>query len=658
MLKMFRENLRSLSWVLWVVIAAFVGIVFLEVLPYVMGAGGGNVAAWGGGIEVSFADYEREYRDQETQYRQILGEGFTPEVAEGLRLRALETAFNRAIVQDEARRLGLKVTDGEVRDAILDFDAFRDEDGRFLGSDEYARMLRRFGYAGPAAFEEWMRDRLLTEKLQTSLQSTVFISEQEIEDSFRDRVERAKVRYVMLPSLQFADQANPAEDQVAAHFEANAEDYRLPEQRVASYLMVDTAQLRGSVSPSDEDVQSYYDQNPTEFTRSEEQVRARHILLRTDQRSVEDARALLEQARQRVEQGEDFAALATELSEDTGTKAQGGDLGFFGRGRMVPEFEDAAFSTEPGQLAGPIETPFGVHLLQVMEKLPPGLQALDDALRGAILSRLRIEQAEDLAEQRAGELLAKVNELPSASSDDSADGQGLSSLAEADPAVTFATTQPFDSTTPVPGFGRSGPFSQAAFELESAGDLSEPVKVPRGWVIVRLDEILPSRIPSLDEVRAQVTQEVRQQQQRQLALARLEQARTQLADGSLTLDALAGELGVEVKESDELNRNGTIVELGPAGDQVVAQAMTLDQGDIGGPFEYPLGGTLFEVAERQRGTDEQLVQERDQIRSTLETQKYQRALNAFVEHRRRQLNVQYHPQVVQDAGVLDDGSEG
>lgn len=658
MLKMFRENLRSLSWVLWVVIAAFVGIVFLEVLPYVMGAGGRNVAAWGGGIEVSFADYEREYRDQETQYRQILGEGFTPEVAEGLRLRALETAFNRAIVKDEARRLGLGVTDAEVRDAILEFDAFRDEEGRFLGADEYARTLRRFGYSGPAAFEEWMRDRMLTEKLQTSLQSTIFISDKEIEDSFRDRVERAKVRYVMLPSLQFADQARPSEDQIAAHFEANAEDYRLPEQRVASYLMVDTAQLRGSVSPSDADVQAYYDQNPTEFTRTEEQVRARHILLRTDQRTVEEARALLEQARQRVAQGEDFAALATEMSEDTGTKTQGGDLGFFGRGRMVPEFEEAAFSTQPGQLAGPIETPFGVHLLQVMEKLPPGLQPMDEALRGAILSRLRIEQAEDLAEQRAGELLAKINELPSTVGDDSADGQGLSSLAEADPAVTFATTQPFDSTTPVPGFGRSGPFAQAAFALAAVGDLSEPVKVPRGWVIVRLDEILPSRIPSLDEVRAQVTQEVRQVQQRKMARERLEQARTQLADGSSTLDALAGELGVEVKESDELNRNGTIVELGPAGDQVVAQAMTLDQGDIGGPFEYPLGATLFEVAERQRGTDEQLVQEHDQIRSTLETQKYQRTLNAFVEHRRRQLNVQYDPQVVKDAGVLGDGGEG
>ena len=140
-------------------------------------------------------------------------------------------------------------------------------------------------------------------------------------------------------------------------------------------------QVQPTIEVSDQEIANFYTEHPQDFMR-EEQVRARHILANADASADEPtrtaARSKAEQARQRAVAGEDFAALATELSDDASAE-QGGDLGFFEKGRMVPAFADAAFALQPGGISPVVETQFGYHVIKVEERRPAGPVPLDEA---------------------------------------------------------------------------------------------------------------------------------------------------------------------------------------------------------------------------------------------------------------------------------------
>lgn len=140
-------------------------------------------------------------------------------------------------------------------------------------------------------------------------------------------------------------------------------------------------QVQPTIEVSDQEIATFYNEHPGDFVR-EEQVRARHILARAAADADDQTRALArskaEQARQRAVAGEDFAALATELSDD-GSATSGGDLGFFEKGRMVPAFADAAFALQPGEISPVVETQFGYHVIKVEERRPAGTVPLEEA---------------------------------------------------------------------------------------------------------------------------------------------------------------------------------------------------------------------------------------------------------------------------------------
>ena len=178
----------------------------------------------------------------------------------------------------------------------------------------------------------------------------------------------------------------------------------MPERRIVDYLLIDTDELRSSIELTDGEINAYYEDNPEDFTR-DEQVKARHILLQLNaDRTDSDAEQQMQEIRLRLDAGEDFAALALELSDDPGSKSRGGDLGFFGRGQMIPEFETAAFEAQPGDLVGPVKTSFGYHLIEVLEKQPAGTAIPRGGYRRDPCTLLLSERSRAAAEAKAGEL--------------------------------------------------------------------------------------------------------------------------------------------------------------------------------------------------------------------------------------------------------------
>ncbi len=628
MLKTMRDNLKSLAWILWAVIAVFILLVFVDFGSVMPGASGSTVAATMGEYEVTWSELGRRHENLVQQMRSAYGEQFD-QIAPQLQLerQALEQLFNFEILAAEAERLGLQVSDEEVRAAILTSPQFQDGQGRFIGQELYEDFTRR-QFGGPAAFEDLMREDLLRAKLFDVLQRSVHVTDQEVERAYREDVDRAAIRYLLLPASRFSGEVQADQAALQSHYQENQDRYALPEQRVIDYLLVDRGVLRTQMEIPDDDLRSYYESNPDEF-RSEEQVRARHILLQTgDERSVDEARARLQEIRARIEGGEDFAAVAGEASDDSGSAAQGGDLGYFGRGRMVPEFEEAAFAAETGELVGPVESAFGVHLLEVTDRREAGVTPFEEA-RESIRNRLASERLEGRATEIAQEMLAELGDV---SADEMR--ERMEALAEENPAVRFETSAPFGESAMVPGLGRSPELDALLADLEE-GDLGESVATtPRGPIVARLAEVTEARVPELSEVEAQVRREVEAELLQRMATERLEEVRAGL-EGGAGLEAAAAELGVDLVEAPELGATGTVQGLGFA-PAVNEAAMAAEQGDLVGPVETPQGPVLFEVTERKGFDAQELASRTEEIRERLAQERFDRLLSSLILERKRQ----------------------
>jgi peptidyl-prolyl cis-trans isomerase D len=643
MLKVFRDNLKNLAWILWVIIALFVLALAVEFGGNVRNAQqGGTVAATVGSERVTMPEFQRAYQNLDGLYRQIYGDQLTPEMAKQMKLplRALDQVIGQKILLAEARRLGLTVSDAELQNRILEIPGLKDDKGNFIGQDEYVQRLQA-NRISVADFERELREELLLDKLNNALSANLYVSEDEIQKAYRDTVEKAKIRYLEVPRSRFAQevQASPAELQ--AYFKAHQQEFRLPEQRDVAFLLVDGASVAGQVKLTDADLQSYYDAHKAEFSH-EEQVHARHILVMVnDQRT--DAQALLrvQEAKKKIEGGADFAKVAAEYSEDTASKANGGDLGYFGRHRMVKEFEDAAFSVAPGKLVGPVKSSFGYHLIQVLDKQPGGQTPFDQA-KEMIRARLTAERTRDLAAARAKDLATRLTTNKPHNAGE------LKAFAQQNPGTTFAETGKFSATDVIPGIGRNPSFSAAAVALKQ-GDVSEPVQLPQGWAILYLKEIVPPRAPEMKEVEPRVKAAVESQKLQQVAMQKLEAARSELAAGK-TLDQVAASFGVPVKETEEFGGDGTVPGIGYNPDLAKA-ALSLPVGQVGGPVADAQGALLFQVTDRKSWDPKQYATNREQTRSTLLREKLNRLEGSLVEQRKRELGVEYDRQLLQSLDI-------
>lgn len=644
MLKVFRDNLKHLKWILVLVVLVFVFFIWADFgtgLGNQNAGGRPNVAAYVGDQEVTFGEFERTYRDLEGFYGQIYGDRMTPELARqiGLPLQALNQAVSKKILLAEAKDMGLTVSDDELRDRILQEQLFKDEQGRFVGEDRYVDIVRRrLGYPSSAAFEEVMREELLVAKLSDILEANVFVSDKEVEEAYREQVERASIRYIQLPVTRFAESVTPTDAEIKAHFDRHKQEYQLPEQRDAAYLLVDPAQLAGKVAVDEKALRDYFADHREEFARPE-QVHARHILIKTQngQHSDAEAQQLIQAAHERIKKGEALAAVAREVSEDS-TKATGGDLGFFGRGAMAPPFEQAAFGAQPGTVVGPVKTQFGYHLIEVVAKQAAGTQPFEQA-REMIRQRLGAERAAAMAETKARALARRLAQDKPKSPDAL---KGLASPAEG---VTSGETGPFSRQEPVGGIGYAPAFTNAAFALEKGG-VSEAVQTPRGWAVLYLKDVKPPRIPELKDVEPRVRLALVRQKQQTMAQQQLEQAK----QAGKTLDQIAAELGLEVKESSEFGPQGSIPGIG-VNPGLAKAALALNAGQMGGPVSDAQGAILFEVKERKSWDPIQFAAAREQTRDTVRRQKLNELEGALIEQRRRELDVRFPPEVLEEYGI-------
>jgi peptidyl-prolyl cis-trans isomerase D len=377
-------------------------------------------------------------------------------------------------------------------------------------------------------------------------------------------------------------------------------------------------------------LRAYYQEHQQEYQQPE-QIRARHILVDTEEQAAA--------ARARIVGGEDFAKVAREVSKDAAEG--GGDLGWFGRGRMVPPFEQAAFDATIGEVVGPVKTQFGYHLIQVQEKRAGATSPFEE-VRQAVRARFAAERAAQLAEAKAKTIAADVTKAGAKAA------EKMKELAAQQPGLERGTTEAFSRQGAIVPLGSAPAVNAAVFGLAGKGAVTEPLRAPRGWVVLRLVDVKAPHQPALAEVRESVRRGAEQEKQRQQAFDRLQTARKAFGPGA-TLDAVAAQLGVPVQQSEEFGQGATVPPLGYA-PELAKAAMTQPVGTLGGPVSAAGSAVLYQVASRQGMDPADFAKQKDGLREQLEQEQVGALISSLINARKQELGVTYDPQLVKQLG--------
>lgn len=632
MLDRMRRHKGWLKWSLALVVLTFVVFYIPDFLSTSTGAAPGQVLADVEGAPITVGTFQRRYAAQMNAYRQAYGGQMNEQLLRqlGIDRQILQQLVDEEAMVAEARRQGITVSDVEIRERILNMPAFQ-ENGRFIGEQRYRQVLQ---FNTPpfttTEFEDNLRRALMIEKLRTSVAGWIRVTDAEIADEYRRRNEKVKLDVVPVTADAFRSQVTVSDADLTAHFDKNKESYRIGEKRRIKYALVDVDKVRASIEVPDADVEAFYRQNQSQYT-TPAQVRASHILLKTEGKDESAVRARAEEVlRQAKAPGADFEALAKQYSEDESNKDRGGDLDYFGRGRMVPEFEAAAFAMKSGEVSDLVKTSFGFHIIKVVDSQPEVVRQLAD-VRDEIVDQLRWQKAQQEAESIA-KAVASAAKTPA----------DLERLAR-ERSLEFAETGLFLSDQPIDHLGVQPELASTVFGLKE-GEISTPQRVARGWVLATVTGRQDPYVPALDEVRDRVRDDVVRDKANEMAKQRAASIAAELKTAK-DFAATAKKFGLEVKPTDLIARGAAIPDIGISED-IDTAAFSLPIGGVSDAISTPSGTAIIRVAERQDVTEDQIAAGRDQLRDELAAQRQDRFFSAYMQKAKSGLKINIRQDVM------------
>ena len=634
MLDRMRRHKGWLKWSLALVVLAF--IIF-----YIPDFLGGDVngttsptdeVARVDSRSISVAEFSRAYQNQLQAYRAAYGQNINEQLLRqlGFEQQILQQLIEQEAAMVEAARLGITVSDDEVRHRILAMPGFQ-ENGQFIGETRYRQVLdMQRPPLTPSQFEASLRQQLVLEKLRAVVTDWVTVTDAEAEAEYTKRTEKVKVDVVHISAETFRSQVTASDAEIAAYFDAHKEKYRVGERRKIRYLLIDEDLLRGAVTVPAREIERYYNNNIEQYT-TPEQVRASHILFKTEGKDEAAVRAAAEKVLALVKQGGDFAELAKKYSEDEQSQPLGGDLDYFGQGRMVPEFEAAAFALTPGTVSDLVKTPFGFHIIKVVDKKPTAVRTLDD-VRTAIAEQLKTERVQRQATALAGEI-AKTLKTP-ADLDKAAAARGW----QVQESAFFAREEP------ILGLGASPQVTAEVFELKE-GEVTPALRAGRGLAFATLAGRQDPAIPKLDDVKTRVNDDVVKEKASKLAG---EKATTMAAALKNATDfaAAAKKAGVEAKSSDLIARGTALPDVG-FNQAVETAVFALPVGAVSDPIQTLDGTTIVKVTERKGVTAEELRSSRDGVRADMLEERRNQFLASYMSKAKQKMNIVMNPEVLQ-----------
>lgn len=635
MLDRMRRHKGWLKWSLALVVLAFIVFYIPSFLddPTAIGvAAPGEVIAEVDGRDLTVAEFRRRYTTQIQAYRSAYGGSLSDQLLRqlGIEQQILQQMIDEQAAIREAERQGITVSDEELAQQIFAIPGLQ-ENGQFVGELRYEQLLRSQNPPMTKAdFENSLRRSLMIEKLRAALTDWMAVSDADVEREFRLRNEKVKLQVVALTADAFRDKVTVSDADVASYFESHKAEYRVGEQRQVKMLLLDRDQVHAKMIVPVTDVQRAYNDNITQY-QTPEQIRASHILFNTAGKDEAAVRKQAEEVLAQVKAGGDFAELATKFSEDEGSKANGGDLDYFGRGRMVPEFETAAFAMQPGQVSDLVRTQYGFHIIKIVDKKPGSTRTFDE-VRPQLEDQLKRERADQQVAARAAQLADRID-----------DASDLDRAAR-ESGVTVTESGFFERDDPVPGLGVAPQVAIAAFQLAD-GQVSEPITTPRGAVFMTVTGKRDPYVPQLEEVRDRVRDDVIRARATDLSRQRAAEIAATLR-AAASFGAAAKAQGFEAKDTELIPRESPLPDIGvtPEVDKV---AFALPAGSVSEPITTSDGTVIVRVVERDEVTPDELKQGREAFREQFLSERRGRFFTAYMTKAKTRMRIEVNNDVVQ-----------
>jgi peptidyl-prolyl cis-trans isomerase D len=593
MLKTMRKNVKALKPTLWFVVAAFIISIFV-----IWGGAGrlgeaerANMIAVIGKEKISSEAYFNALRNRIEGLKKEFKE-ITRQFIEQLNVpqQVLEQMVEQALIFDLAEAMDLSASEEEVRDRIVNLPGLQ-RDGRFIGYDEYKRVLS-YNRISVSDFENSLRREIILNKVVQLLAAGVTATPDEVWENYRKTKDSAKIEYLALEKSKVTLDRKPAEAEVRSYFEAHQDAYKIPEKREALYVFLKNDGLKKEIELSESEIEKYYQDNKAQF-EVPEKVKVSRIWLPLAGKEKAQVEAEAQNVIDRLRKGEDFAGLAKTFSKDD-KAAGGGDWGYYDWQSLPAKEQEEIRKLDAGRTSGAIAEDDGWAIVRVAEKTAATTTPLAEA-KPQIRTILLDQRARELAAERIAKLEKAAKK-----------GPGLEAAAKA-VNLKAESTGLLKSGEALGEADPSGAVSSALFQLKEK-EISSPIYGYGGVGLAELRKVEAPRPAQFEEVKADVEKDVEEARKKDQALATMKEVRAKLTDKNW--EDLAAKYKLEVKTVDEHKREQYLSIIGES-KAVDDLAFTLPLKQASEPVDFETGYAIMRVLERKEGTKEEFAKEKE-----------------------------------------------
>lgn len=519
----------------------------------------------------------------------------------------------------EAKKLGVTATNQDVRNFLHsgEWGMLFFPGGKFVGEQQYTQFVAsQFGIT-TQKFEKEIKEQIIQDRLQSLITGGVTVSDSDVRSSYIAQATKINFKYAVIDSDTLRNEINPTDAELEAYFKKNAAKYAhaIPEQRKLEYVAFTVANLPQPPAPvTDADIQQYYQQHLSDY-QVPEQVKVRHILIAVnsqDPKADAAAKAKAQSILDQLHQGANFADLAKKYSDDPGSKAQGGELGWIKHGVTVPSFDKAAFSLQPGQTSGLVHTRYGYHIIQVEAKKAAHTQQLS-TVKPQITATLT-QQHETQAEQAFAQQLSQE-----------AAKSGLAAAAAAHH-LSVVNTDFLSQSSIMPNLADGSQMLTGAFSAKKDGP-PQVASTGDGYAVYQVTDIQPAHAPDFASYKSHILDDYRNEQLPQLLATKT----NQLADRAKTdgLTKAAKEMGATLETSDLVGRDAQVPDIGALATEA-PQLFDMNPGQLSGPINTGHTGVVAKLTDKQLPTSDDVTKNFDATRDALLNQRRTTMFEVFV----------------------------
>jgi peptidyl-prolyl cis-trans isomerase D len=618
MFDLFRSRAKSMRYLLIVLLSLVALSMVITLIP---GFGSGMSSAQDDAVarigdEVVTTRYISQVLEQQFRSGQLnraVAEIAIPTIVNQV-VGELSTAY-------QARRMGFAVSDQELIQGIQTLAPQFFQNGEFVGKEAYQAMLAQMNLTIPE-FERKVRQQLLLDKLQRVAFDGIVVAPRELEAEYQKRTEKSRLEVVKFDPTDLNSTISPTRQEMEDHLKANQLRYQIPAKRDLGIIIADADRLGEALAIPEDEIRRQYETNKTTRYTVNERVKVRHILVKADSNaSKEDkakAKAKAEDLLKQIKGGADFAELAKKNSDDPGSGSNGGDLDWVQRGQMVPPFENAAFSLKPKEVSNIVETMFGYHIVQTMERQDAHTRTLDEV------------KAEILSEARKRQLFEKMPAIIEQARDEILKAPSQAQAIAGRLGLIYQRLDGAGLNANYPVLGASRDLDAAVAGLASGG-VSPVVQTKDSKLVIAVaHNVIPPRPAQLSEAEAGVRAAIVETKARELSEKRAKEFEQKLRASGNDLRKVAQEFNMKVIDTGDFERTGTMKDVGSAA-YFGEQAFINPVGQVVGLYRIGNNAFFFKIIARTPGDPAGLEAQRAAIVSGIKERKLRERRELFEE---------------------------